>query len=108
MFRWLACPAGKEPIMRRAAVAVLTALLLVVVTAAGPVRAVGAFGPPATIARGCGVVSSRAALGGDGIVRGWVQNDQVPACADEPMIFFQGAGRSWTRTRSPYQGSLLA
>jgi hypothetical protein len=53
-------------------------------------------------------VSSRAALGGDGIVRGWVQNDQTPACADEPMIFFQGAGRSWTAERSPYQGRLLA
>jgi hypothetical protein len=64
MFPWLARAVWKEPIMRRAAVAVLAALLAVI-TAAGPAGAVGAFGPPAkVIDPHCGSVSSHAVVGG--------------------------------------------
>jgi hypothetical protein len=105
MVTWLARVVWKEPIMRRAAVTVLTALL--VVTAAGPVGAVGAFGPRATVIDlNCGTfLLSRAVLGGDGTVRGWAVAEG-PGCSDQ-IWFFQGAGQSWTRAPSPYHGRLL-
>jgi hypothetical protein len=102
----LARAVWKEPIMRRAAIAVLAALL-VVVTAAGPVGAVGAFGPRTTVIDlGCGTfLHSRAVLGGDGTVRGWAVAEG-PGCSDQ-IWFFQGAGQSWGRVRSPYHGRVL-
>ena len=87
---------------------VLLALLTVAVVAV-PARAVGRFGPAATVVDlGCWTRewSTAAALGGDGIVRGWAQGTG-PACLDERIWFFQGAGRSWTRVRSPYRGRIL-
>jgi hypothetical protein len=84
--------------------ALVTAALLAV-----PAGAVGRFGPAATVVDlGCWTRewSTAAALGGDGIVRGWAQGTGPP-CLDERTWFFQGAGRSWTRTRSPYRGRIL-
>jgi len=107
MVTWLARVVWKELIMRRAAIAVLAALV-VVVTAAGPVGAVGAFGPRATVIDlNCGTfLISRAVLGGDGTVRGWAVAEG-PGCSDQ-IWFFQGAGQSWGRVRSPYHGQVLA
>lgn len=87
---------------------VLLALVTVAVVAV-PAGAVGRFGPAVTVVDyGCWLRerSSAAALGGDGIVRGWAQGSGPP-CLDERIWFFQGAGRSWTRVRSPYRGRIL-
>lgn len=87
-------------------------VLLALVTGfvlAAPAGAVGRFGPAVTVVDyGCWLreVSRAAALGGDGIVRGWAQGTGPP-CLDERTWFFQGAGRSWTRVRSPYRGRIL-
>jgi hypothetical protein len=54
-----------------------------------------------------GFGGAKASLGGDGVVRGWVES-AGPACGDDRIWYFQGAGRSWTRERSPYRGALLA
>jgi hypothetical protein len=106
MLLQLASAVWKEPAMTRAAV-VVCAALLIVVTSAGPGGAVGAFGPRATVIDlNCGTnLQSRAVLGGDGIVRGWAVAEG-PGCSDQ-IWFFQGAGQSWARVRSPYQGRLL-
>jgi hypothetical protein len=87
---------------------VLLALAAAAVVAV-PAGAVGRFGPAVTaVDYGCWLreVSRAAALGGDGIVRGWAQGTGPP-CLDERTWFFQGAGRSWTRVRSPYRGRIL-
>ena len=94
--------------MPRRLLIVLLALVTVAVVGV-PAGAVGRFGPAATVVDlGCWTRewSTGAALGGDGIVRGWAQGTGPP-CLDERSWFFQGAGRSWTRTRSPYQGRIL-
>jgi hypothetical protein len=94
---------------RRIGTVLLVALAVVVVGV--PARAVGAFGPAVTVVDlGCvsnGFGGAKASLGGDGVVRGWVES-AGPACGDDRIWYFQGAGRSWTRERSPYRGALLA
>jgi hypothetical protein len=90
----------------------LSIVLLALVTAAVvavPAQAVGRFGPAVTVVDfGCWLRdwSTAAALGGDGIVRGWAQG-AGPPCLDERIWFFQGAGQGWTRIRSPYRGRIL-
>jgi hypothetical protein len=94
---------------RRIGIVLLVALAVAMVAA--PARAVGAFGPAATVVDiGCtgnGSGGAKAALGGDGVVRGWAESTG-PSCGDDRIWYFQGAGRSWTRERSPYRGALLA
>jgi hypothetical protein len=94
---------------RRIGIVLLVALAVAVLGA--PAGAVGAFGPTATVADiGCvsnGSGGAKASLGGDGVVRGWVESTG-PACGDDRIWYFQGAGRSWTTERSPYHGALLA
>jgi hypothetical protein len=94
---------------RRIGIAVLAAFAVAVT--AVPARAVGTFGPTVTVVdlgcHGTDFSGAVAALGGDGLVRGWAVSSG-PSCSDDRTWFFQGAGGSWTRQRSPYQGRLLA
>ncbi|HEX6677168.1 MAG TPA: hypothetical protein VF486_19335 [Actinomycetes bacterium] len=94
---------------RRLGIALL--VVLAVAALAAPARAVGAFGPAVTVVdlgcAGTDFSGAVAALGGDGLVRGWAVSSG-PSCSDDRIWFFQGAGGSWTRQRSPYRGRLLA
>jgi hypothetical protein len=93
--------------MRRpAAVALLS--LAILLAAAVPARAVGAFGPPVTVVPSpCAFVFSDAdaALGSDGLTRGFVTYNGT-GC-DFEIWYFQGSGSSWTRQLSPYRGVVL-
>jgi hypothetical protein len=94
--------------MTRRIFIVLLALVTTAVVAA-PAGAVGRFGPATTVVDfGCWTRdwSAAAALGGDGIVRGWAQGTGPP-CLDERIWFFGGQGTRWTRVRSPYRGRIL-
>jgi hypothetical protein len=94
---------------RRLGIVLLAALAMAAMAA--PARAVGPFGPAVTVVDlGCNGTDfnvSKAALGGDGIVRGWTVANGA-GCGDDRVWFYQGAGRSWTRERSPYRGRILA
>jgi hypothetical protein len=93
--------------MRRpAAVALLSLALLL--AAAMPARAVGAFGPPVTVVPSpCPFIFADldGALGSDGATRGFVTYNGT-GC-DFEIWYFQGSGSSWTRQLSPYRGIVL-
>jgi hypothetical protein len=93
--------------MRRpAAVALLSLALLL--AAAMPARAVGAFGSPVTVVPSpCSFIAADldGALGSGGLTRGFVTYNGT-GC-DFEIWYFQGSGSSWTRQLSPYQGVVL-
>jgi len=102
--------ARKEPtLVRRFGTMLLVALAVAAVAA--PARAVGAFGPAVTVVDlGCasGDYSvAKASVNADGVTRGWAVTVGA-SCGDDRIWYFQGAGGSWTRQRSPYRGVLMA
>jgi hypothetical protein len=84
---------------------------LAVAALAAPARAVGAFGPAVTVADlGCAggdYSTAKASVNADGVTRGWAVTVGA-SCGDDRIWYFQGAGRSWTRERSPYRGVPMA
>ena len=93
--------------MRRSAAIVLLSLALLV-AAAAPAPAVGAFGAPVTVVPSpCSFVfaDADAALGSDGLTRGFVTYNGAGCPSD--IWYFQGSGSSWTRLLSPYHGVVL-
>jgi hypothetical protein len=91
------------------AVSMLAAAVLPVVSAA-PAAASWAVGAAATVASApCTPTgwSADAAIGADGLVRGFARF-QGSGCTDTRLIWFDGAGGSWRRTPSTYRGRVLA
>lgn len=93
--------------MRRPIAVVLLSLALLL-AAALPARAVGAFGPPVTVVPSpCSFIfaDADAALGAGGLTRGFVTYNG-PGCPSQ-IWYFEGSGTSWTHQLSPYRGIVL-
>jgi hypothetical protein len=93
--------------MRRLATVVLLCVALLV-GAALPAHAVGAFSSAATVVPSpCSFVfaDADAALGSDGLTRGFVTYNGS-GCPFQ-IWYLEGSGSSWTRQLSPYRGVVL-
>jgi hypothetical protein len=100
-------PESRRTRMRRPATIVLLSLAILVGSAL-PAQAVGAFSPAVTVVPSpCSFqfADADAALGSDGLTRGFVTYG--PDCPSFQIWYFEGAGSSWTRQLSPYQGVVL-
>jgi hypothetical protein len=90
-------------------VALLVAAALAVVSPA-PAEASWAVGSAATVApAACATTGSTAdaAMGTDGLVRGFARF-QGAGCTDTRLTWFEGAGGGWRRGPSTYRGKVLA
>ncbi len=97
--------------MRR--LALVVSLLLVaalVVVSPAPAEASWAVGSAVTVAPAACAPTGRsadAAMGADGLVRGFVRF-QGAACTDTHLTWFEGAGATWRHAPSTYRGKVLA
>jgi hypothetical protein len=86
----------------------LAGALVVVAPARGAVQP---FGPAVTVlspGHPFGWASGDAAVGSDGIIRGFVAFSGDGSWDDDAIRYFEGSGSTWTSTVSPYRGSVLA
>lgn len=97
--------------VRRLAMAVsLLAAAVLPVASARPAAASWAVAAAATVAPApCTATgwSADAAMGADGLVRGFARF-QGSGCTDTRLTWFEGAGGSWRRAPSTYRGRVLA
>jgi hypothetical protein len=87
------------------------AVLLLLVPAAGPAAAIGAFGPPVTVVDPTcdfDMTSVDAARDNAGVAHGFAALWGEPCNPNGGIDYFSGSGSSWTRQRSPYRGFVMA
>jgi hypothetical protein len=99
--------------MRRRSLSIVVGALALVgaLMTAAPAGAVQPFGPVVTVTQpGCSFdwASADTVVGGDGVVRGFVEFEGGGCGQARVIHYVEGAGGSWSSTPSPYRGVVLA